>query len=112
MTHEFFQHGVKPGDLRGQLLVAAGDAGHRRLGALGRAGRLAGAQPGRHVDLPPGGLPGQLLAQRLGCGEDQVTQLVACLGAGLDRVGPGHPQRPDRPRLPRHGSSASLMPRR
>jgi hypothetical protein len=93
MTHKFFRHGVKPGDLRGQLLVAAGHAGHRRLGAPGRAGRAAGAEPGRHVGLPPAGLPGQVLVQRLGCGENQVAQLVAGWGAGLDRPGAGHSQR-------------------
>jgi hypothetical protein len=40
--------------------------------------------------------PGELLPQLLGGGEDQVTQLVAGLGAGFDRAGPGHPQRQDR----------------
>jgi hypothetical protein len=39
--------------------------------------------------------PGELLPQLLGGGEDQVTQLVAGLGAGFDRAGPGHPQRPN-----------------
>ena len=52
------------------------------------------------------GQPGEPPADLLGCGEDQVAQLVAGLGAGLDRAGPGHPQRPDRPPPPRRGSSA------
>src|SRR5215467_10167826 len=34
-AHEFVQHGIQPGDLRGQLLAAAGQAGHRRFGAFG-----------------------------------------------------------------------------
>jgi hypothetical protein len=32
---EFPGRGIQPGDLCGQLLVAAGHAGHRRFGALG-----------------------------------------------------------------------------
>src|SRR5215472_10010003 len=77
VTHEFVQCGIQPGDLNGELLVAVGHAGHRGLGALGRAGRVAGAEPGCQLHPPRTGQPGQLLAHLLRCGEDQVAQLVA-----------------------------------
>jgi hypothetical protein len=35
---EFLERGIEPGDLRGQLVVAAGHAGHCRFGAFGGAG--------------------------------------------------------------------------
>jgi hypothetical protein len=71
-------------------VVTAGHAGHCRFGAFGGAGQVLRAEPGRQVHLPLAWQPGELLADLLGCGEDQVTQLVAGLGAGLDRAGPGH----------------------
>ena len=39
---------------------------------------------------------GQLLPHRLGGGDDQAAELVAGLGAGLDRAAAGHLQGPDR----------------
>jgi hypothetical protein len=96
VAEQFLERGIQPGDLRGQLVVAAGHAGHRRFDAFDRAGQVVRAEPGCQVHLPLAGQPGQLPADLLGCGEDQITQLVAGLGAGLDRPGPGHFQHPDR----------------
>jgi len=55
---EFPERGIQPGGLGRQLLVAAGRAGHRRPGALGRAGQVLQAEPGRHLHLPLGRQPG------------------------------------------------------
>jgi hypothetical protein len=93
---EFPGRGIQPGDLGGQILVAAGRRSHRCLGAFGGTGQVAGAEPGRRFRLPLAGQPGDLLAQRPGCGEDQAAQRVAGPGAGLDRCRAGRFQRPDR----------------
>ncbi len=56
-----------------------------------------------HVALERGAVANSWRTQRwdsllhlFGCGDDQVTQLIARLSASLDRAGPGHPQRPNR----------------
>ena len=58
MGDELLEGGVQPGDLCGQLLVAAGLAGHRRLGAFGWDGQVAGPEPGGRIHLPLAGQPG------------------------------------------------------
>jgi hypothetical protein len=93
---ERVQGGVQLGDLGGQHLVAAGHGGHRGLHAFGRAGQVAGAEPGGQGDPLRRGQAGQLVPHLLGGGDDQVAELVAGLGAGLDRAAAGDPQRPDR----------------
>jgi pimeloyl-ACP methyl ester carboxylesterase len=93
VSEEFLERGVEPGDLCGQLVMAAGHTGHRSPSAVGRA---AGPESSRRLRLPGRRQPRQLLPRRLGRGHDQVAHLVAGLGAGLDRTAPGHPQHPDR----------------
>jgi hypothetical protein len=58
--------------------------------------RSPGAEPGRHLDPLGSGQASQFLPQRLGGGDDQAAELVAGLGAGLDRAAAGHLQGPDR----------------
>jgi hypothetical protein len=69
--------------------VAAGHGGHGRFNRPGWAGEVAGAEPGRRRDSLGGGQGGQLLPHRLGGSDDQAAELVAGLGAGLDRAAAG-----------------------
>ena len=53
-------------------------------------------EPGGQPDPLGGGQGGQFLPQHLGSGDDQIAELVAGLGAGLDRAAAGYLQGPDR----------------
>ncbi len=100
VLEECLQGGVQLGDLGGQRLVAAGHRGHRGLRAFGRAGQVAGKEPGGQRYPLRRGQAGQPCPQDLGGGDNEVAELVSGLGAGLDRAAAGHLQRPDRLRRP------------
>src|SRR5262249_60059890 len=93
---ERFQGGAELGDVGGERLVAASHGGHGGHGCLIWAGEVAGAEPGGQLLPLRRGKGGYLLPQLLRGGDDQAEELVASLGAGLDRAPAGHLQGADR----------------
>jgi len=89
-THDqSLERGVQVGDLGLQALVAARQAGQGLPGCLNGIRGVPGPEPSREVHAGGGRQQGELRAQRLGGGDDQIAQPVAGLGAGLDRAASG-----------------------
>jgi hypothetical protein len=91
--HQRAELGVGFGDLRGEVLPAAGQAAKRdadrdcRFGPVGAGsggGQTGGEFGGRQVP--------QRFADLCRRGDDQAADLIDGLGAGLDRAGPRHAQ--------------------
>lgn len=96
LGHQGFQLGIGIADLRGEVLVAAGQSSQ---GDLDRAGRLAGlgarTGAGQVLDQFGWGQGAQLFADLVGCGDDEGADLIDGLRSGFHGRAAHNPQGAD-----------------
>jgi hypothetical protein len=94
--------GAEPGevlievvDLAAEIEMAPGQGPQCRLGRLARGRDIAGPEPGTGGHAPLSAAPSQLGSELVRGVDEQISDLVGGLGAGLDGRAPGQAQHTD-----------------